>query len=586
MFVVEWRAIRSGLSGGLIRLAGFFVIFALLGMFIQMVTVAYPILASSSLTPAAPSAVFDASSPRLPSATKDAASPPNTSRPNKGFVFTAPGGWELQGDSGTPWFWVHELTGLRIENTALPTDWVKATMVGRSRGLVLLSEKGGVSHHYYIGPKLEGEAPSTQLVEQRTLNTRVVLLEGHPRLSVVAIATSLNTIEILDFRNPETLLTQDVGFAPTALSWESAGRVVAVGTEESRVFDFKATDIGGAWNRLIAPVHYEGYEEPDYVWLPLPASEEAEPKYSLAPLLFGTFKGAVLALIFAVPLSMGAAIYVGFFMSETQRRRVRPAIELLTAFPTVVLGAIGLFWIAPHFEYFLAGLIGVVSVFPLLATLAFVLLRGGGVRIVRLDALDDWPLKFLPMVLFILIASAWCGVSVASHLPGGSLGSFLATQGITLSYFNALLVGLILALAITPTIFSVAEEAIHSVPQNLSSGALALGSTPWQSYRDIVLPLAMPGMIAAVMIGFGRAAGETMIFLMLSGNSGVIDSNIFEGLRSVSASLALELPEAPRNSSHYHVLFVMGLLLFACTFAINTAAELIKDRVKARARGV
>jgi hypothetical protein len=189
MFVVEWRAIRSGLSGGLIRLAGFFVIFALLGMFIQMVTVAYPILASSSLTPAAPSAVFDASSPRLPSATKDAASPPNTSRPNKGFVFTAPGGWELQGDSGTPWFWVHELTGLRIENTALPTDWVKATMVGRSRGLVLLSEKGGVSHHYYIGPKLEGEAPSTQLVEQRTLNTRVVLLEGHPRLSVVAIAT-------------------------------------------------------------------------------------------------------------------------------------------------------------------------------------------------------------------------------------------------------------------------------------------------------------------------------------------------------------------------------------------------------------
>jgi phosphate transport system permease protein len=190
------------------------------------------------------------------------------------------------------------------------------------------------------------------------------------------------------------------------------------------------------------------------------------------------------------------------------------------------------------------------------------------------------------MVFVILIVGGWCGVSVASTLPGGSLGGFLATQGITLSYFNSLLVGLILALAITPTIFSVAEEAIHSVPQNLSSGALALGSTPWQSYRDIVLPLAMPGMIAAVMIGFGRAAGETVILLMLSGNAGVIDSNIFEGLRSVSASLALELPEAPRNSSHYHVLFVMGLLLFACTFAINTAAELIKDRVKASARGV
>ena len=93
-------------------------------------------------------------------------------------------------------------------------------------------------------------------------------------------------------------------------------------------------------------------------------------------------------------------------------------------------------------------------------------------------------------------------------------------------------------------------------------------------------------MIAAVMIGFGRAAGETMILLILSGNTGVIDVSVFEGLRSVSASLALELPEAPRNSSHYFVLFVMGLLLFASTFAINTAAELIKDRVKARTRGV
>lgn len=581
MFVAEWRAIRSGLLGFLIRLAGFLVMFALLGMFVQMVTVAYPILASSSLTPAAPSVVFDTSSPSLSSATDDMSSPSN-----QGFVFTVAGSWELRGDSGKPWFWVHEFTGFRIENTTLPTDWVKATVVGGSRGLVLLSEEGGISHHYYIEPKLEGDAPSTKLVGQRSVDSDVVLLEGHPRLSVVAIATSLNTIEILDFRNPETLLTQDVGFAPTALYWESSARVVAVGAEERRAFDFKTTDIGGAWSRLVTPVHYGGYEEPGYFWLPLPASEEAEPKYSLAPLLFGTFKGAVLALIFAVPLSMGAAIYVGFFMSEIQRRRIRPTIELLTAFPTVVLGAIGLFWVAPYFEYFLAGLIGVVVVFPLLTTLAFFLLRSGGLRIVRLDALDDWPLNLLPMVFVILIVGGWCGVSVASTLPGGSLGGFLATQGITLSYFNSLLVGLILALAITPTIFSVAEEAIHSVPQNLSSGALALGSTPWQSYRDIVLPLAMPGMIAAVMIGFGRAAGETVILLMLSGNAGVIDSNIFEGLRSVSASLALELPEAPRNSSHYRVLFVMGLLLFACTFAINTAAELIKDRVKARARGV
>ena len=333
-------------------------------------------------------------------------------------------------------------------------------------------------------------------------------------------------------------------------------------------------------------MHYEGYEAPNYLWLPLPASEEAEPKYSIAPLLFGTFKAAFLALIFSVPLSLGAAIYVGFFMSEVQRGRIRPAIDMLTAFPTVVLGAIGLFWIAPNFERVLSALFGVVVLFPLLTTLAVFLLRSAGLRLVRLDALDDWPIKLLPLVLIILIFSCWVGLRGAGLLPGGSLAEFLAIRGITLNYFNSLLVGLVLGLAITPTIFSVAEEAIHSVPRNLSSGALALGSTPWQSYRDIVLPLAMPGMIAAVMIGFGRAAGETMILLILSGNTGVIDVSVFEGLRSVSASLALELPEAPRNSSHYFVLFVMGLLLFASTFAINTAAELIKDRVKARTRGV
>lgn len=207
-------------------------------------------------------------------------------------------------------------------------------------------------------------------------------------------------------------------------------------------------------------------------------------------------------------------------------------------------------------------------------------------RLVRLDALDDWPLKMIPLVSLVLVVSGFTGVSLADSLPGGSLKGYLQNQGITLAYFNSILVGLILGLAITPTIFSVAEEAINSVPKNLASGALALGSTPWQSYRDIVLPLALPGMIAAVMIGFGRAAGETMILLMLSGNTGIIDMSVFEGLRSVSASLALELPEAPRDSSHYHVLFVMGLMLFAVTFAVNTLAELIKDSVKAKTRGV
>ena len=170
-------------------------------------------------------------------------------------------------------------------------------------------------------------------------------------------------------------------------------------------------------------MHYEGYEAPNYLWLPLPASEEAEPKYSIAPLLFGTFKAAFLALIFSVPLSLGAAIYVGFFMSEVQRGRIRPAIDMLTAFPTVVLGAIGLFWIAPNFERVLSALFGVV-VYSHSDNSRRILLRSAGLRLVRLDALDDWPIKLLPLVLIILIFSCWVGLRGAGLLPGDPWQSF------------------------------------------------------------------------------------------------------------------------------------------------------------------
>ena len=346
---------------------------------------------------------------------------------------------------------------------------------GRDRGLVLLTEDGLISHHHYLAPKLAGDAPSTELVEQLFVSNDLFLLQGHPRLSVVAVASENNLIQLLDFRNPETPLSQSITFVPTALEWRSSTRLVVIGDGERRTFEFETTDIGGAWDRLIRPVHYEGYEAPNYLWLPLPASEEAEPKYSIAPLLFGTFKAAFLALIFSVPLSLGAAIYVGFFMSEVQRGRIRPAIDMLTAFPTVVLGAIGLFWIAPNFERVLSALFGVVVLFPLLTTVAVFLLRSAGLRLVRLDALDDWPIKLLPLVLIIFIFSCWVGLRGAGLLPGGSLAEFLAIRGITLNYFNSLLVGLVLGLAITPTIFSVAEEAIHSVPRNLSSGAPSIG---------------------------------------------------------------------------------------------------------------
>lgn len=577
MLAANARNLRSILSGAIVRLAGFAVICALIGMFVQMVMVAYPILAPSALTPI--TTPFEDSLPRQKEETRSF----DTTR---SVSISVAGDWSLEGVPGEPWFWVNSLTGFRIENTDLPASWTTASAVGSNRGVAIATGDRMISHHHFLASTLEGDAPSSALVEQVALPLASVRMAGHPRLAVVAVLSRPGSVTIVDFRNPEGTLTHPISDDASTLFWESSAQLNVVGESHTDLFQFTTTDIGGAWSRLINPVHYEGYAAPSYLWLPLPASEASEAKYSIAPLLFGTLKAASLALLVAVPLSVGAAIYVGFFMSAVQRSRVRPAIDMLTAFPTVVLGAIGLFWIAPIFETVLAALMGVVFLFPVLTVLGVFIMRSAGIRLVRLDALDDWPLKLIPLVSLVLVVSAWTGVSVADSLPGGSLYGYLRNHGITVVYFNSILVGLMLGLAITPTIFSVAEEAIHSVPKNLASGALALGSTPWQSYRDIVLPLALPGMIAAVMIGFGRAAGETMILLMLSGNTGIIDMSVFEGLRSVSASLALELPEAPRDSSHYYVLFVMGLMLFAVTFAVNTLAELIKDSVKAKTRGV
>lgn len=572
------RNLRSMVAGSIVRLAGLAVICALTGMFVQMVSVAYPILAPSTLAPLT-SSLDD-------SLSRQATEEGHAFEMTRGVSISVAGEWSLEGKPGEPWFWVNSLTGFRIENTELPTLWTAASAVGINRGLAIATADGLISHHHFLASPLPGDAPSSARVEQIDISLSVVSMAGHPRLAVAAVLSSPSTLTIVDFRNPQAQLTHRVANDASGVYWESPTELHVVAGSIAEVFQFTTTDIGGAWSRLINPVHYEGYSAPSYLWLPLPASEEAEPKYSIAPLLFGTLKAATLALLIGAPMSLGAAIYVGFFMSQAQRGRIRPAIDMLTAFPTVVLGAIGLFWIAPVFETVLAALLGIIVLFPVLITLGVFVMRGAGLRLVRLDALDDWPIKLIPLVALVLATSAWAGISAAASLPGGSLNTFLQEQGITIAYFNSLLVGLILGLAITPTIFSVAEEAIHSVPKNLASGALALGSTPWQSYRDIVLPLALPGMIAAVMIGFGRAAGETMILLMLSGNTGIIDMSVFEGLRSVSASLALELPEAPKNSSHYYVLFVMGLMLFGVTFVVNTLAELIKDSVRAKTRGI
>ena len=120
------------------------------------------------------------------------------------------------------------------------------------------------------------------------------------------------------------------------------------------------------------------------------------------------------------------------------------------------------------------------------------------------------------------------------------------------------------------------------MPKALSFGSLALGATPWQTLVRVILPTASPGIFSGLMIGLGRAVGETMIVLMAAGNTPIMDLNIFEGLRTLSANVAVEMPEAQVDSTHFRILFLSGLVLFVVTFILNTTAEMVRQRLRAK----
>jgi phosphate transport system permease protein len=158
-------------------------------------------------------------------------------------------------------------------------------------------------------------------------------------------------------------------------------------------------------------------------------------------------------------------------------------------------------------------------------------------------------------------------------------GSFVGTY----VQRNALVVGFIMGFAIIPIIYTISEDALSAVPEHLRAASLGAGATPWQTAFRIIVPTAMSGLFSAAMVGLGRAVGETMIVLMAAGNTPLMDWNIFNGFRTLSANIAVELPEAVRNSTHYRMLFLAALSLFAMTFIVNTVAEVVRLRFRRRA---
>ncbi|MBU3058553.1 ABC transporter permease subunit [Pseudomonas indica] len=381
-----------------------------------------------------------------------------------------------------------------------------------------------------------------------------------------------------------TLLTEPVaeGAAIAALS-PRANRLVVESKGQLQRFLVDNPHPEISWSALWGKVWYESYDEPKYVWQSTAANSDFEPKLSLSPLAFGTLKAAFYAMLLAAPLAIAAAIYTAYFMAPAMRRKVKPVIELMEALPTVILGFFAGLFLAPYVENHLPGIFSLLLLTPLGVLLAgYVWSRLP--ESVRLRVPDGWEAALL---IPVVLAVGWFALGMSGHVENwlfdGNMRLWLSNDlGIPFDQRNALVVGLAMGFAVIPNIYSIAEDAVFSVPKSLTFGSLALGATPWQTLTRVVILTASPGIFSALMIGMGRAVGETMIVLMATGNTPIMEANIFEGLRTLAANVAVEMPESEVGSTHYRVLFLAALVLLLFTFVMNTLAELIRQRLRGK----
>ena len=257
--------------------------------------------------------------------------------------------------------------------------------------------------------------------------------------------------------------------------------------------------------KMFLPQQIREGRPPEFMWQPV--GEVA--KYSMIPLFVGTLKVTAVALLFAVPLGIAAAVYTSEFAPRRVRGTMKPVIELLAGIPSVVLGFFGL------------------------------------------------------MVLATWLQDAF---------------------GLT-SRLNAVVAGIAMALAVVPVIFTVSEDALAAVPRSYREASYALGATRWETALGVVLPAAAPGVLAAVVLGFGRAIGETMIVLMASGNAAITSFALGDSVRTLSATIAAEMGEVVFGDAHYAVLFFIGVELFVLTFLLNGIASWSVRRLVRRMTG-
>lgn len=416
---------------------------------------------------------------------------------------------------------------------------------------------------------------------QLDLPAQSIILE--PRRKGFATLDAEGTLTLLYPTSNRAIANRSTILAPgtpVAIAPRSDMLVAANSRNQLQRFELHNEHPEISFAALWGKIWYEGYEEPIFSWQSSSADTDFEPKFSLTPLAFGTLKAAFYALLFAVPIAIMGAIYTAYFMAPAMRSWVKPGIEIMAALPTVILGFIGGLWLAPIIEDKLSSVITIVVVLPV----ALFVMSLAWSQIPE-KMTKRWAGWYGLLVTPLIVITAYIAFDIGPILEdvffnGNSRTWFRDVLGLNYDQRNALVVGIVMGLAVVPTIFSIAEDAIYGVPNHLKNGSLALGATPWQTLTRVVLLTASPGIFSAVMIGMGRAVGETMIVLMATGNTPLMDFNIFEGMRTFAANVAVELPESEVNSTHYRILFLSALVLFMLTFAFNTVAEVVRQRLR------
>jgi len=228
------------------------------------------------------------------------------------------------------------------------------------------------------------------------------------------------------------------------------------------------------------------------------------PKYGILPLALSTTLVTVGAMLVAIPLGIGTAAFIAEYASPGIKNILKPAVEMLAAIPSVVIGFLGIVVVGP-------------------------------------------------------------GIAHVADLANG---------------LNALNGAILLAIMALPTIITVAEDAIHAVPKTYKEASYAVGATKWQTLRKVVIPAAAPGIIAAVMLGVGRAIGETMTVLMATGNASLIPTNMFASVKTMTATIAIEMGEVPYQTTHYFALYAIATVLFMMTLGANILGEYFINRFR------